>query len=471
MKSRSKRPPHASRTGGREATHGVIPGRYALSVGLPDLPCPKGWRWVALSEVAQLESGHTPSRRHPEYWGGDVPWIGIRDAVDNHGRTITDTVQHVSKLGLANSSSRLLPRGTVCLSRTASVGYVVVMGRPMATSQDFVNWVCTESLEPDFLKYILLAERDSLMRFASGTTHQTIYYPEAKAFHVLLPPMHEQRGILSVLKTIDEKIELNRKMSGTLEAIARALFKSWFVDFDPVRAKAEGRDPCLAAEIAPLFPDSFKDSQLGEIPNGWCVERFDSILARRTERREPSSETAKSPYVPIDCISSRSFLLEMTKPGTEARSSLTAFYKRDILFGAMRPYFHKVCIAPFDGTTRTTVFVLSPRREGDWSFAALLAHRDETIDYATAHSTGSTIPYAVWDRSLDGMPVVTPPAALRDCFNDVVSPMLDRIRCVHFENATLAALRDVLLPKLISGELRVEEAERIAERTADVGLP
>ena len=140
------------RTGGREATTGVIPGRVALSVGCPDLEPPKRWKWTSLSSVAQLESGHTPSRRHPEYWDDGIPWIGIKDATENHGRTLSDTYQHVSALGLENSSARLLPANTVCLSRTASVGFVVVMGRPMATSQDFVNWVCGPNIEAHYLK-------------------------------------------------------------------------------------------------------------------------------------------------------------------------------------------------------------------------------------------------------------------------------------------------------------------------------
>ena len=148
--------PLHSETGGREATTGVIPGLYALSVGMPPRQAPSGWAWTPLSAVARLESGHTPSRRHPEYWGGDVPWIGIRDATANHGRTIEDTQQHTTRLGIENSSARILPANTVCLSRTASVGYVVVMGRPMATSQDFVNWVCTDAIDYRFLKYILL---------------------------------------------------------------------------------------------------------------------------------------------------------------------------------------------------------------------------------------------------------------------------------------------------------------------------
>ncbi|MBO6756354.1 MAG: restriction endonuclease subunit S [Roseibium sp.] len=122
------------RIGGREATEAVIPGDYAISVGDPQTPLPAGWRWRLLTDLARLESGHTPSRKRDDYWGGDIPWIGIRDATANHGRTIYATNENTNELGIANSAARVLPAETVCLSRTASVGYVIVMGCPMATS-------------------------------------------------------------------------------------------------------------------------------------------------------------------------------------------------------------------------------------------------------------------------------------------------------------------------------------------------
>lgn len=199
-------------TGGREATRAVVPGRYALSIGNPQKPLPNGWAWTRLTSLARLESGHTPSRRRPEYWDGDVPWIGIKDATTNHGRVIHDTFQHVSEMGIENSSARILPAGTVCLSRTASVGYVVVMGHPMSTSQDFVNWVCGDRLDWRFLKHVLLAETDALRRFAHGTTHQTIYFPEAKAFHIARPPLDEQHAVASVLAALAEKIDSNGRL-------------------------------------------------------------------------------------------------------------------------------------------------------------------------------------------------------------------------------------------------------------------
>lgn len=139
---------------GRAATDAIIRGRCAISVNDPGHPTPPGWRRVSLLDVADLGTGHTPSRNHPEYWDGDVAWIGIRDAAANHGGVIDDTAQHITDEGLANSAARLLPKDTVCLSRTASVGYVVKMGRDMATSQDFVTWTCGQALEPLSLIHI-----------------------------------------------------------------------------------------------------------------------------------------------------------------------------------------------------------------------------------------------------------------------------------------------------------------------------
>lgn len=279
-------------------------------------------------------------------------------------------------------------------------------------------------------------------------------------------PTVERRLTVSILDAIEEKIELNRRMNETLEGIAQALFKAWFVDFEPVRAKAEGRAAGLSKELADLFPDSFEDSELGEMPKGWSPATLGTVLKQRVKRCVPSEETASLPYVPIDCISSKSLYLSECKPGAEAQSSLARFYKGDLLFGAMRPYFHKVCIAPFDGTTRTTAFVLTPIIEHDFSFATMLLHHPDTIDFATRHSTGSTIPYAVWTSSLENMPIMMPPAPIREAFNSITKPLLDRIPPVFFESRWLTDLRDSLLPRLLSGEMPISDVERIVGEDA-----
>ena len=201
---------------GRAATAQVIPGDFALSVGMPDLPAPPGWTWRPLLELARLESGHTPSRRRPEWWGGDVPWIGIKDAREHHGMLIRSTLENTNAQGLKNSAARLLPAGTVCLSRTASVGYATVTEAPMATSQDFVNWVCGDEIVPEWLMKLFIAEASALHRFSKGSTHRTIYFPEVKAFHVCLPPVETQHRIVARLDAIHER---TRAARAALEAI------------------------------------------------------------------------------------------------------------------------------------------------------------------------------------------------------------------------------------------------------------
>ena len=230
-------PPRPSRYGSRSDT--VMIGDYVLAVGNPETELPSGWQWLPLIDIARLESGHTPSRQHPEWWGGDIPWICIPDARDHYGRVIMQTTENTNKLGLENSAARLLPAGTVCLSRTASVGYVTVMGKPMATSQDFVNWVCTPIIDPHWL--LLMAENQALLRFGKGSTHTTIYFPEVVSFHVGLPPIEEQRLIVEIVERQMRRIdELATIVSAGLAActsldqsILAAAFRGELVPQDP----------------------------------------------------------------------------------------------------------------------------------------------------------------------------------------------------------------------------------------------
>ncbi|NMH97988.1 hypothetical protein HF526_11790 [Pseudonocardia sp. K10HN5] len=184
----------------------------------------QGYEWRKLADLARMESGHTPSRSRPEYWNGGIPWVGIKDATGNHGSVIYETLQEVSQDGIDNSSARVLPTNTVCLSRTASVGYVVVMGRPMATSQDFVNWVCGPEIAPEYLKYILMVEQESIRKFSYGTTHQTLYYPDAKALHVCIPSRRDQDAVAQVLGSLEDKMSHNGGLLRKLDALERACF-------------------------------------------------------------------------------------------------------------------------------------------------------------------------------------------------------------------------------------------------------
>lgn len=451
----------ATRTGGRPASSGVIPGDFALSVGKPYKSAPPGWRWTALSDVARLETGHTPSRRHPEYWGGDVPWIGIKDATENHGRVLSDTLQHTNELGIANSSARILPANTVCLSRTASVGYVVVMGRPMATSQDFVNWVCSEALDHRFLKYVLLAERSAFLRFASGTTHQTIYFPEVKAFHVCLPSLAEQRAIAHILGTLDDKIELNRRMSETLEAMARALFKSWFVDFDPVRAKAEGRGPDLPKALADLFPDRLVESQMGEIPEGWEVNGLDEIarfLNGLALQKYPPAEGRSLPVIKIAQLRAGN-----TDGADRASADVDADYvvrDGDILFSWSGSLECRLW-AGGAGALNQHLFKVTSARYPRWlCYLGIHQHLDDFRHIAAGKAT--TMGH-IQRHHLSDAKLAVPPPGLLHAMDAIVEPIIESMWRRAVQSRTLATLRDALLPTLISGELRVSSSKQAVE--------
>jgi type I restriction enzyme S subunit len=214
---RTPAPPRPARFDSRSPE--LIPGDCGLSINDPRSALPRGWEWVPLIRIARLESGHTPSRNRPDWWGGDVPWIGLVDARLHNNGVIHETLQATNPEGLANSAARLLPKGTVCFSRTASVGYVVIMGRPMATSQDFVNWVPTEAIASEWLQLVMIAERPAIGRFSKGAVHQTIYYPAWLSMHIALPPLAEQRRI--VVK-VNELVALCDALEASLAAATTA---------------------------------------------------------------------------------------------------------------------------------------------------------------------------------------------------------------------------------------------------------
>jgi type I restriction enzyme, S subunit len=205
---------------GPHGTGRVIRGRFALALGIPAESVPSHWAWRRLVDFAELRTGHTPSRREPNYWDGDIPWIGITDARENYGKVITDTRQHITQAGLENSSAEILPVGTVCLSRTASLGYVVVTGVPMATSQDFLNWTCQDQLDKDWLLWLFIAERDSFQRIGYGSTHKTIYMKDAARLYVLLPPLLEQREVVRFVEAGMSGVEAISKNLDDAESAA-----------------------------------------------------------------------------------------------------------------------------------------------------------------------------------------------------------------------------------------------------------
>lgn len=180
----------------QECFKGIVPVAEPKAVEA----APSGWTWRRLTDLARLESGHTPSRSRPEWWGGDISWVSLTEIRSLDGQWVVSTQIRTNEAGISNSSARLLPRGTVCFSRTASVGFVTILATPMATSQDFANWVCGDDLDPEYLMYALIRSRAELRAIATGATHKTIYMPALESFQLCAPPRSEQERIVSALR-------------------------------------------------------------------------------------------------------------------------------------------------------------------------------------------------------------------------------------------------------------------------------
>lgn len=294
------------------------------------------------------------------------------------------------------------------------------------------------------IKYIYhLLKELNLNRYAGGSAQPLLTQTVLRQVPVSIPPLPTQRKIALILSAYDDLIENNTRRIKILEEMAQTIYREWFVHF-----RFPGHEKVKMVE-----------SEMGLIPEGWEVKTLGDIVENVRTKLKPGLHLEPLPYVPIDCIPRRSLALTTTKPASEAKSSLIAFKKKDILFGAMRPYFHKVVLAPFDGITRQTCFVLGSNEPENYPFNLFTIFEDSTVEYASNHSTGSTIPYASWDGGLSEMPIVKPPKYLSKRFCAIVKSMLDLIEEMIERNANLRQTRDLLLPKLISCEIDVSELD------------
>ena len=167
---------------------------------------PESWDIVPICDVAQLESGHTPSRGNEDYWGGEIQWLSLHNTKRLEAHVVSETSLSITPLGIANSSARLLPKGTVALSRTASVGKCVILGAEMATSQDFACYVCGDRLDNKFVLHMFRYMQHVWSALSGGSTHQTVYMPAFEKLQIVLPPVSEQIRIAEIMDAHDGEV-------------------------------------------------------------------------------------------------------------------------------------------------------------------------------------------------------------------------------------------------------------------------
>ena len=296
--------------------------------------------------------------------------------------------------------------------------------------------------------------------YNSGSAQPSLNRNFIHPIPVDIPPVAEQRAIAHVLGTLDDKIELNRRMNETLEAMARALFKSWFVDFDPVRAKMAGRNTGLPQDIADLFPDRLVDSEMGEIPEGWQV----ATLAERIEvnPRRSLRKGQIAPYLPMANMPTRGHMPDAV--AVRPFGSGMRFANGDTLVARITPCLENGKTAYVDfltdgevGWGSTEYIVLRPQPPLPNQFAYFLARSARFRKFAIQNMSGTSGRQRVPPTALRGFLLVVPPSRVAARFGKVAASLFERANNAVHESRTLAALRDTLLPKLISGEIRLSE--------------
>jgi type I restriction enzyme S subunit len=420
------------------------------------------WKEVALDQLGRIVTGKTPPSSRVDYFGGNIPFVTPTDF--DGRRLIESTGRYLTERGADAVRSSLIPGLTVMVSCIGSdMGKAAIADRNCVTNQQINSIIVKSGNDPLFVYYNLSTRKAEIRAAAGGSAQPILNKSMFGQLDILLPPLPEQRAIAHILGTLDDKIELNRRMNETLEAMARALFTSWFVDFDPVRAKMEGRWPYgMDAGTAALFPDAFEESALGEVPKGWKVGRLRDVAEHPRRGIQPDQIEPDTPYIALEHMPKRCIALSDWGAADGVESNKFKFKAGEILFGKLRPYFHKVGVAPVDGVCSTDIVVVAPRSK--YWFGFVLGHMssDTFVEYANAGSTGTKMPRTSWS-DMAQYEVAIPPTPITEAFAHQVRTSVERIIAAIHESRTLAALRDTLLPRLISGELRVKDAERFLE--------
>ena len=446
-----------------ESFHREIERDYVVVQEGANRTMAREWRTITLDQLGQVITGKTPSSRRPEYFGGGIQFVTPTDF--NGRRLIESTERYLTDKGKNAVAGARIPSGAVMVSCIGSdMGKSTIASQACVTNQQINSIIVDSDNDPRFIYYNLSARREEIRSSAGGSAQPILNKSAFGQLTILLPPLPEQRAIAHVLGTLDDKIELNRRVSETLEAMARALFKSWFVYFEPVRAKMEGRWrpgeslPGLPAALYDLFPDRLVDSELGGIPEGWGVKALGEVAKQRRSGVKPEEIDAESPYIALEHMPKRCIALTQWSNADGLASGKFKFEQGDILFGKLRPYFHKVGVAPLDGVCSTDIVVVQPKSHLWFGFVLGHTSSAEFVDYTDATSAGTRMPRTNW-ADMARYKVVLPTLEVSKAFTGLVESCVNRIVSAIHESHTLAAQRDALLPGLVSGEVGVGDTE------------
>ena len=433
---------------------------------------PKGWKEVSIGEIADVVGGGTPSSKVEKYWHGAIPWLTPKDLSGYAYRRIGGGKRNISPLGLKKSSAQLLPKDTVLVTSRAPIGYVALADGEVTTNQGFRNLILNTGYDPEFFYYLIKHNVPKMKALQTGSTFGEISGNSMKQIRLKVPPLSEQRRIAGILGSLDDKIELNRRMSETLEAMSQAVFKSWFVDFDPVidnalaagneipsalQARAAVRqalgEKSLPSPIKRLFPAEFESTAQGPIPKGWKITAIENAM-----EINPSIKLKKdsiAPYVDMKGLPTKGYSINgaVMKP----YSGGSKFQNGDVLLARITPCLENGKTAVVDflednqvGFGSTEFIVLRGKESIGTPFVACLSRDQKFRDHCVQHMAGTSGRQRVHNSCFSSFYMALPEdKRLLEKYHSLGIGNFEQMTAYGRQIQSLSNLRDMLLPKLL----------------------
>jgi type I restriction enzyme S subunit len=400
------------------------------------------YRKYKISELGKVVTGKTPSTGKSEYWGGEFPFITIPDLSDLP--FVQDSSRTLSELGAAVIKNQLLPGNSVLMSCIATVGKCGITTKPSFTNQQINAVIPNNQVDPLFLLYLFRNLGAEMAKFGSGgTVYSNISKSLFESIEVEIPEsVVTQQAIAKVLVALDSKIAINNALSKTLEDMSQTIFKSWFIDFDPVRAKMTGENPVgMDTATAALFPDSMEEVALGHAPIGWSIESIGNVATIHGGKMLSREEFTDSGISPI--FGGAGVM------GNSNKSNADGFV---ITLGRVGAYCGQFFYHRGSAWVNNNASRIIPRESisGEWMYLFLKSFDMESI------KKGAAQPF-VSNSDLANSKLLMPPVAIIERFTEIISPIFKQSETFKHQVRLLAKLRDSMLPRLISGELQVPE--------------
>lgn len=406
---------------------------------------PQNWQETSISSIANIDLGGTPSRNITDYWNGDIKWLAIQDIVNSDGRYVNNSSETITKKGLDNSAAKILPKNTVVISARGTVGEIALLSEPMAFNQSCYGLTAKKEneLDQNYLYYAVKSVVKNSKRLGHGGVFNTFTKETFEHIQISLPKTKlEQEKIASILSAFDDKIEVNNKIAKTLEQMAQNIFKEWFIKFRfPGHEKVK-----------------FVDSELGKIPAGWEVGKIKDlgiVITGKTPLTENKENFGSEfPFITIPDINK----IFITK--TERYlSKISAQKMKNLLLPKGSICISCIATVGLVGITTEASFTnqqinsVIPKAEELLYFLFLYFKnkKKNLIQYGS----GGTATLIINKTKFENLDIIIPRKKILEKFHEIVKPLFEKILSIEIENQKLEAMRDLLLPKLMRGKIKV----------------